>query len=40
VETTLVKWCFIFWIGQAVAIAGLLLTLTGVILTYLKIASG
>jgi hypothetical protein len=40
VETTLVKWCFIFWIGQAVAFAGLLLTLTGVIFTYLKIAAG
>jgi hypothetical protein len=40
VETTLVKWCFRFWIGQAVALTGLLLTLTGVILTYLMIASG
>jgi hypothetical protein len=38
-ETTLIKWCFVFWIGQAVALAGVLLTLTGVILTYLKIAA-
>ena len=32
-ETTLVKWCFAFWIGQAAV-------LTGVVLTYLKLAAG
>jgi hypothetical protein len=39
-ETTLIKWCFVFWIGQAVALAGVLVTLASVILTYLKVAAG
>ena len=33
VEVTLVRWMFAFWVGQAVA-------LVGVVLTYLKVAAG
>jgi hypothetical protein len=33
VETTVIKWCFAFWIGQAAV-------LTGIELTYLKLAAG